>query len=58
MDGGGRVVGEVRELVDHVGAGRLGASGLQVSAALDCDVEFIPAAAAGRLQLRGDSGRR
>lgn len=52
VNGGGRVVGEVKELVDHVGARQLGASGLQVLAALDGDVDFIPTAA-GWLQLSG-----
>lgn len=55
VDGGGGIVGEVEELVNHIRAGLLGAAGLQVCAALHADAEFIPAAAvaaAERLQLR------
>lgn len=55
VDCGGWVVGEVRELVDHIGARLQGSSGLQVSAALDRDVKLIPAAAAGWKRLQATS---
>lgn len=47
VNGGGGIVGEVKELVDNIGTGLLGAGGLELSAVLDGDEEFIPATGGG-----------
>lgn len=45
VDRGGGAVGEVKELVDHIGTRVLGASGPKTSTALDSDEELVPTAA-------------